>query len=623
MAGGRLIETSDDVIRTTDLNTGWTSILAGTGYQGFAGDGGPATQAALSNPEAVAVDAQGRVFIADTGNNRVRRVDLAGTISTVVANGVNGFTGTPRGLAFDSVGDLYIASNQYRIWRLSSAGTLSSIAGDGTSGYSGDGGPATSARFNNATDLEVDSQGNLFIVDAYNYVVRMVTSDGLISTVAGNGIQGDSDDGGQATAGPLNAPAGVAVDAGGNLYIAEYSGCKIRRVSPQGVITTVAGNGYAGFAGDGGPASAAELQFPEDVAMDPSGGFFVADRFNYRIRRVDGGSVMTTYGGTGEPGFGGDGGLAIDAQLNWPSAAAGNTQHDVYIADTANNRIRKVSHDGTTTTVAGTSIRGYNGDGIAATAAELYQPAGVAVDAAGAVYIADTGNHRVRRIRTDGQIETIAGNGARASSGDGGIATAASFIAPIAVAVDQAGNVFVSDTQANEVRKISTDGHITAFAGTGAPGFSGDGGPATAATLTGPSSIAIATNGNIVIADTYNNRIRTIDTTGHIATVAGNGTRGYGGDDGPATTASLNGPVGIALQTDGRMAIADTQNNRIRLVDTNGTITTAVGDGTAGLSGDGSEATHARVNLPSGVLFDADSKLYVVDTINSRVRLIT
>jgi len=331
-----------------------------------------------------------------------------------------------------------------------------------------------------------------------------------------------------------------------------------------GIITTVAGNGVNGFSGDGGPATSAEFNLPEGVAVDASGNLFIADFGNNRIREVSASGIITTVAGNGSQGFSGDGGLATSASLNQPTDVAVDASGNLFIADDYNNRIRKVSASGIVTTVAGNGAQGFSGDGGPATSAELYYPNGVAVDASGNLFIAEGGNDRIRKVSASGIITTVAGNGTYGFSGDGGPATSASLYVPIDVAVDASENLFIADFDNLRIRKVSASGIITTVVGNGTQGFSGDGGPATSAELYHPTGAVVDVSGNLFIADTYNNRIRKVSASGIITTVAGDGIQGFSGDGGPATSAELNQPGRLAVDVSGNLFIPD--GNRIREV---------------------------------------------------------
>ena len=335
----------------------------------------------------------------------------------------------------------------------------------------------------------------------------------VVTTIAGNGISGFSGDGGAATSAELSVPSGVAVDSLGNVYIADSRNNRIRKVSPSGIITTVAGNGAPGYSGDGGPATAAELNNPTSVAVDPAGNLYIADSNNNRIRAIENGVIFTAVG-NGTAGYSGDGAGAGAAELFYPYGVALDSSGNLYIADTVNARIRMVAPQyagglavGTITTIAGTGVAGYTGDGAAATSAQIWHPNGVAVDGKGNLYIADTLNSRVRIVTTDGNIATFAGNGDYGATGDGGMATSATLSYPYSVAIDPAGNVYIADSSNEKVRVVS-NGVITTYAGTGTSGYSGDGGPPESAGFTNPTGVAVNAAGNVVIADNGDSRVR-------------------------------------------------------------------------------------------------------------------
>ena len=612
-----IADTENHRIRRVD-GSGNITTIAGTGERGYSGDGGPAIRARLAGPGGVAVDGAGNVYIADRENHRIRRVDASGIITTVAGNGEIGFSGdggpavgawlhTPGGVAVDGAGNVYIADTEnHRIRRVDGSGTITTFAGTGR-GYGGDGVPAVAAWLRWPAGVAVDGAGNVYIADTWNHRIRRVDGSGIITTVAGTGEWGSGGDGDPAVAARLNRPRDVAVDASGALYIADTWNHRIRRVDPSGIITTVTGTGGWGFDGDGDPAVAARLNRPRDVAVDASGALYIADTWNHRIRWVDPSGIITTIAGIGESGYGGDGGPAVAASLWHPRGVAVNTSGNVYIADTWNHRIRRVDAGGTITTIAGTGESGRGGDDGPAVQVQLDRPSDVAVDGEGNLYIADTRNDRIRRVDLSGIITTAV----------------AEVSLPGGVAVDPSGALYIAGTWNHRIRRVDAGGTITTIAGTGERGFSGDGGPATEAVLELPEGVAVGGEGNLYIADTRNHRIRRVDPSGVITTVAGIGEGNDSGGAGPATEAALSRPRGVAADRLGNLYIADTGNHRIRRVDPSGTLSTIAGTGVSGYGGDGGLAVEAQLNQPTGVAVDEAGNVYVADTGNHRIRILT
>ncbi len=328
-----------------------------------------------------------------------------------------------------------------------------------------------------------------------------------ISTAAGTGGAGDTGDGGPATSAEVNGPRGVTEDIFGNLYIAEYYGQRVRKVTPGGTITTLAGTGVEGFSGDGGPATNAELNGPYRVTVDLAGNVYIPDSGNSRVRKVSPDGTITTIAGNGTVGRGGDGQLATNAELNYPEAVAFDPGGNYYIADEGANVVRKVSTSGIITTAVGTGAAAYTGDGGPAASATLDGPVGVQVDASGNVYISDQINNVIRKV-TNGIITTVAGTGAFGFAGDGGQAVHAEFGYPASVGLDAAGNLYIPDVNNNRIRVLFTNGTIETVAGNGIEGFGGDGGPALDAAINVPRSVSVAPNGNVYIGDFGNNRVR-------------------------------------------------------------------------------------------------------------------
>jgi hypothetical protein len=326
------------------------------------------------------------------------------------------------------------------------------------------------------------------------------------------------------------------------------------------------------------------------------------------------------------PGFSGDTFAATSAQLNTPIQIALDSSHNLYIADSVNQRIRKVTaSNGNISTVAGNGTEGWTGDGGAATSATLFNPYGVWLDQSGNIYIGDLQNEVVRKVSTGGTITTFAGDNAPGYSGDGGPATSATMTYPFGVVGDSAGNIYIADSNDNRVRRVAPNGTISTYAGNGTGGFSGDGGPATSAEIHRPFGLALDSAGNLYIADSLNNRIRKVSPGGIITTVAGNGTSTSAtlGDGGPATSAQINTPYGVAIDPAGDILIADYLNQRIRRVTTGGIINTIAGGPRTGYAGDGGPAVNASLSLPTDVAVDTNGLIYVVDSQNNVIRLLT
>jgi uncharacterized protein (TIGR03437 family) len=518
---------------------GLIHAVAGTGVDGFAGDGGPASAALLSHPYGLAVDFAGNLYIADLGNARIRKVSANGTIQTVAGGGltVPGLNGEPvpalssqlsqpRNIAFDVDGTLYVSDfGANRVFRVSPGGVLNSLAGTGKPGFAGDGGPAILAQLNAPAGLACDAAGALYIADSTNNRIRKVYR-GIASTVLN-----------------VTVPTGVALNSSGALYVAaaNYFGTIYRatvgipsardvaadtlgnvyvtvgqvvgKIAGNGNVSTVAGSGAPRyFGGDNGPALEARLHTPSGIALDEAGNWYVADTANHRIRRIAANGVITTIAGTGVAGSSGDGGPATLAQLNGPRSVAVDFQNNVYIADTGNNRVRRI-------TPAGNMV---------AVASGLNDPEYVATGPDGSVYITDTGNNRVLKV-TAGLVSLVA-----------------QMLRPAAVTVDRAFNVFVAD--ATHIFKISSAGMVTTL-------FDG---------LNSPRGLALTADGDLLIAQPAAHIILRLSSAGVLTTIAGTGAPGFSGDGGTATAAQLNSPADVVAGLTGTIWIADSGNNRIR-----------------------------------------------------------
>jgi uncharacterized protein (TIGR03437 family) len=539
--------------------------------------------------------------------------------------------GDPPRVAVDPAGNVYFGS-LHAVFEVDPSGALIRIAGTGRAGYSGDGGIALNAQLMSPAGIAADGSGNVYVADLDTNVVRKISPDGKITTYAGDGEAGFSGDGGPATAAQLNTPDGLVLDSAGNLYIADRNNNCIRVVSPDGNIHTAIGNGSPGFSGDGGAAAIAELDSPEGIALDASGNLYIADTQNDRIRMVASDGTITTVAGIGNGNVLGDGGPALAAGLILPTGVAVDRAGNLYIADLGNSRIREVSA-GKIATVAGSSDGAPLAGNENAVSVLLNGPTGVAVDASGNIYFTEgsigsgsglaEGDYRVWKVSPASVLTVLAGNGMDSYSGDGGSAVSAQLLGPTGLATDSAGNLYIADTGNHRVRRITADGVIRTIAGTGQPGYSGDGGPAASAQLNSPMGVALDSTGRLVIADSGNSVIRVINTDGTIQTLIGNGNSSYYGDGLSDLQASVNHPQGVAVSPYGGIYIADTLNNAIRMSGADGLVSTVAGTGPAGFSGDGGPATSALLSGPTGVSVDRAGNVYIVDAGNRRLRKIT
>ena len=650
--------------------SGTVSVVAGNGSGGYAGDGGPGSGAMLNSPSALALDNVGNLYISDTYNQVIRKLALStGTINTIAGGGTcstatdqlgdgclatQAWLGQVYGMAFSSqTQTLYLADAIGAVRQIAPSGIITTVAGgfpaptvcaSALDSY-GDGCPATSAILEFPVGIAVDSSGRLYISDGMEDIIRIV-ANGAISIYAGQAnmtgipMYGYSGDGGRATSALLSEPGTLILDNYNNLYFVDAGNDVIRKIS-NGMISMVAGTpDKAGYSGDGGPATSAEfdMDYMSGLAIAPStGNLNVADTNNERIRQILTGGNVQTVAGNGYANYFGNGGLATNAGMANPSSVAEDQAGNLYIADLANSVVRKVNaNSGTITTVAGTGVYGYSGDGGPASSSTLASPYGVAVDSSGNLYIADADSWVIRKVNaTTGVITTVAGgigstgtvcSAATDAIGDGCPATEAWLSSPHSVTVDPNGNIYIADSGDDVIREVlATSGVISTVAGTvESSGYSGDGGPATNAQLYFPLAIALDRAGNLYIADSYNDRIRElVVSTGAIQTIAGNGAYGYAGDGGPAISATLSTPFGVFTDRRGNFYISDTDNNVLREVDSSGTISTIAGDGTAGYSGDGGLATQGELSYPNGGLIDGSGNLIFADLNNSRIRKIS
>lgn len=525
----------------------------------------------------------------------------------------------------------------------------------------GDGGPALSAQIGNIQGVAVDAAGNLYLSDTDRHCVRKVDTQGIITTIAGTGTAGFSGDGGPASTAQLNFPYGLAAGPAGELYVADLGNNRVRRIGPDGGIATVAGRGSPGTVGEGGLAVEAALLTPRNVAVDAAGNLYISEFEGHRVRKVVPDGRITTVAGTGTRGFSGDGGFAILAQIAFPAGLAVDSSGTLFIADSQNQRLRRVTPGGIITTllggipgsalqtptavgvnrdgavyvldqsftircykpapawitVAGTGTALFSGDGGRAVRASLLRPNDLAVSVSGDVYIAD--GTRIRRVDTDGLIATVAGDAYVHAVGDGQAAIAARLFQPSSVAVDPSGTLYIADPGAERVRRVATNGVMESVFGTGTPGFTADGGSAGGSPAREPMGVAVDANGALLVAETRGNRIRRISAD-RVSTIAGTSDAGAGAEGKPGVETALRAPRGLCVDRDNATYVVDTGNHRVLRVPPKGPVILVAGSGEAGDGGDGGPARGALLNHPSACAVDASGNLLIADTLNHRIR---
>lgn len=648
-------ETDGNRVQRVNLASGVIERYAGSGAGSFSGDGGPARRAALKRPWGIVFDDAGNLFIADHDNNRIRRVDAAtGTITTVAGtdvepSGGNAGDGGPATAAFLrgpvsvawSRGELYVAEDGYdanRVRKIDGKGIITTVAGVGEPGFSGDGGAADKAKLNAPLAVAVDRNANVYIADTGNQVVRRVdASTKVIRTIAGGGTPADDiGDGGPATAAKLLDPAALAIDPNGVLFIGDTNHGRIRRYDAgSGTLTTIAGNGdYGG--GDGKPATEAGISGIFALAFDQAGNLYAEDSSNGSVRKIDVTTkLVSTVAGGGN--FIGDGRVAAAAILLHPRGLAFDSNDNLLIADSDHALVRRVdSKSRVISTFAGKLFQVYveNQDGRNRTEAIVGYVLDLAAGKSGSIFIADGLNEAIWMIDANEKITRFAGGNPTdgKGDGDGGPALSASFH-PTAIAFDSTGNLYIADSQRHRVRKIdAVTNIITTVAGTGTAGFAGDNGQAAAALLDTPSGVVADRRGNLFIADYANGAIRRVDAASRtITTYAGRGSVATGNGDGQLATNAVLEPVHMAIdRDDDTLYVADQRGYRVRKIDPKTQIiTTVAGSGMSysdtDFSGDNGPATAARLNFffdISGLALDRRGNLYIADTTNDRVRVV-
>ena len=668
---------------------------------GGIGDGGRATKC-LINPLCTVVDKAGNLYIADAENNRIRKVyKSTGLIETIAGIGVAGFSGdwgkateaklnSPSGLCLAKNGDIYIADTyNHRIRRINAKdGTIVTVAGNGIAGYSGDYSSAYLAELNTPISVKLDNYESLFIVDQMNNAIRKVLLyNGIISTAVGQIDTSVIGDGGDAKNASLISPSGICFDKFNNMYISDAGRNRIRKVDGKsGIISTFVGTGTQGYSGDGGLAINAEISIDAftniaGLCADKNGDIYISDVYNSCIRKVDVKSniissistckvlhdssntdsclmfpidvfvddsnnifiiennknvvvrineftgLVSTLVYNDIYNYLGDGQLATSSKLNGPKGICLDSDENIYFSDALNNRIRKIDKSsGIIQTIAGSGIMGYSGDNDSALYANLNHPRGICIDKNGDLLICDGGNSRIRKINLHNNIiTTIIGSGIAGNSGDSGLAINAQINTPRGICIDSHNNIYFSDLQNNTIRKVNySTGIITNFAGTSIAGFGSDSILATESRLNQPYGICADKYDNIYVADVLNYKIRKIEqNSGIIYTVAGKSGNVFYGDSISALNTSLNQPIAIAVDSSMNLFISDATINKIRYVrNSTGLIYTLAGTGYSGYNGDGDFASLSNIYNPFGLCIDRDNNILFCDYGNNRIRKI-
>jgi hypothetical protein len=586
---------------------GVVTTLAGTaGIRGSADGTGAAAR--FNFPNGVATDSASNIYVADAGNSTIRKITPAGEVTTLAGTaGVDGSTdGTgaaarftyPAGIATDSAGNVYVVDTG-TIRKITPAGVVATFAG--TAGVEGStDGTGAAARFAYPTGVATDSAGNVYVADMHNHTIRKITPAGVVSTLAGKaGVEGSTD--GTGAAARFAYPTDVATDSAGNVYVSSASA--IRKITPAGVVSTLAGT--AGIRGSAdGTGAAARFRIPRGVAVDSAGNVYVADGLDGTIRKITPAGVVTTLAGTAGV-IGSTDGTGAVASFDSPSGVATDSAGNVYVVDWGNSTIREITPAGAVSTLAGTAgIRGST-DGTRA-AASFNSPRGVATDSARNVYVADTHNHTIRKITPAGVVSTLAGRAGIHGSTDG-TGAAARFTYPTGVATDSAGNLYVADWGNSTIRKITPAGVVTTLAGTARVRGSTDG-TGTAASFDSPNGIATDSAGNVYVTDALNGTIRKITPAGVVTTLAG--TAGiHGSTDGTGAAASFNSLNGVATDSAGNVYVADNFNYTIRKITPAGMVSTVVG--VAGQAGFMPGALPGRLVFPVVGVAVSGPSLYI------------
>jgi sugar lactone lactonase YvrE len=606
------------------------TITTLAGSPGLGSADGTGSAARLANPWGVAADSSGNLYVADTDNHTIRKIAAGGVVSTLAGlAGVSGSadgTGSgarfyqPQGVAVDGAGNVYVAdTGNYTIRKITSAGAVTTLAGSPGASGSMDA-TGSSARFYEPEGIAVNSTGTLlYVADTWNHTVRQVTSGGAVTTFAGSAGNSGTNNG-TGSGAQFYEPQGIAVDGAGNVYVGDTGNQTIRKITSSGVVTTLAGSAGTYGSGDGTGAGA-QFWVPQGLALDSATNLYVADSFNNTIRKITPGGVVTTLAGTAGS-FGSADGTGTAARFWLPQSTAVDGSGNIYVADSANGTIREIASGAVVTTLAGSASTG-SADGTG-NAARFDWPSGPAIDNSGNSYVADTGNSTIRTITSAGVVSTLAGSAGNSGSTDA-TGSSARFYAPQGVAVDTSGNTYVADTANSTIRKVASSGVVSTLAGAAGTNGTTDG-TGSGALFNGPQGLAFATSGIIYVADTWNHTIRQVTSAGVVTTLAG--LPGYSGSiDGTSAgngtnTARFYCPSGVAADASGNVYVADTRNHTVRKVTSAGVVSTLAGLAGVWGSADGTNSS-ARFFQPQGITVDASGNLYVLDTGNHSIRMVT
>lgn len=598
------------------LPSGAVTTLAGSaGLMGNSDGSGAAAR--FDHPGALALDSSGTLYVADTNNNSIRRITSTGAVTTIAgsseAGSANGSSTAarffrPSGIAVDNTGNVYVADTfNHTIRKIDLFGAVTTLAGTPGTAGSADGAGAA-ARFSRPTGITVDDVGQLYVTDSGNNTIRSITSSGVVTTFAGVAGQAGTANGAASQA-RFTRPTGIAVDTDGFVYVTDGTST-IRRISSTGVTTTVAGTPDE-LGNINGSGAAARFYTPRALAVNNSGSVFIADTNNDSIRVLTAAGAVTTLAGSPAPAS--VDAVGTSARFSFPTSVAVDRNGNVHVTDLLNHTIRRITSLGIVTTYAGTPGLPGSANGIGR-AARFSSPSAIAVDSDGSLYVADTGNHTIRKISVVGNVSTLAGTAGLAGSANGAGATAR-FDRPSGIAVDSAGNVYVSDTYNHTIRKITSTGVVTTLAGT-AGLFGQVDGSGSAVRFNFPGALAVDTSLNVYVAD-QDRVIRKITPNGVVTTLAGSSTKGS--TDGTGTSARFDQPAGLALDVAGNLLVADSNNSTIRQITPAGVVTTI--GGSAGQIGSiNGPGSIARFNRPFGIAVDTTGTLYIADTYNNAVR---